>query len=1137
MKIKYLLAASVVSLSAAAAMVPNVAQAQQITSSIDGSVVDEEGNPIAGATVTIVDTRTGSTRTITTGATGGFSAGNLSVGGPYTVTAAAPGFEGQSLPDVMTSLQGSTSLGFTLSSGSGEIIVSGARVQTSQLALGPGQSFGITSLEGFPSLSRDVRDIIRIDPRVSLDRSNEVDRISCLGGNDRSNTFTVDGIVQADSFGLNGTPFAARNSLPIPFDVIRETSVEFAPFDVEYGQFTGCAINVVTKAGENQFHGSAFFTFRNENLRGDSLEGDDLTPTPFDEKRWGATLSGPIIKDRLFFMVGYEETDLGDSNEFGPAGSGFANEANFVTQAQFDEFAQIARDVYGQDVGGYPASLPESSVRYFGRLDAYVNDDHRLEATYQRLEETNVESDTGSNQLTGLNSFEDEGTVSDYYSVRLYSQWGDKFSTEIRASRSEVQDVQGPVGGGEAQDANPITRLAVGVVGPEENGLLTTGPGIFRSANALNQTIDQIKIKGNLDLGNHNLTLGVEANWLDVYNLFAVNATGTLFFANLDDFREGILTSGSGFPSGFTGADDVVDNAVSGAAIAATGTGDINEAAATFKRSIYSAYLQDEWQATDQLNLLIGARVDWYSGDAPRANPLFLERYGQTNAVSFGQFDPLFMPRFGFTYDLYNDGFFHNSVIKGGVGVFGGGDPTVWFSNAFSNNGFSTAEGTTLSGECAGLTTPVDVVTNGQFTGFPQCAIDAASNVAAQGGAAVQSTDPNLKLPTVLRANIGLETMFGTQSGFFSDWRLSMDYIYSRFQNPFLWQDLTYALDYRAGDGGYTSDGRPIYSSIDPLVDGCNAVFGGSAGVWSGITDECFDTRREDDIQLTNGRDYESHVFSTILSKKFRSGLFTETGNVSVNFGYAYTNAKNQKDGQSSTATSNFGKSAYFDIVDPEVSASNYQSRHNLTFAMNLREEFFGDYGTEFGFVFVARSGRPYSLTFDGSGFNELSSSRDSALLYVPTGIDDPNLAPGSDATAVQSVIDYVSASGCDYTPGQTIKRNSCRSNWFYDLDLRISQELPGPGKFLGINDRFTVFADFDNFLNLLDDNWNVFKGVPGGTAAAGDGPLVDVADLGRPAYDSEGRYVITGFSPDDGENRGLSASIWKIQFGIRYEF
>ena len=98
---------------------------------------------------------------------------------------------------------------------------------------------------------------------------------------------------------LNGTPFASRNALPIPFDAIRETSVEFAPFDVQCGAFTGCAINVVTKSGANEFHGSAFFTYAGERLQGGTLDGGAFLSLSFEEKRWRATLSGPVRLQQL----------------------------------------------------------------------------------------------------------------------------------------------------------------------------------------------------------------------------------------------------------------------------------------------------------------------------------------------------------------------------------------------------------------------------------------------------------------------------------------------------------------------------------------------------------------------------------------------------------------------------------------------------------------------------------------------------------------------------------------------------------------------------------------------------------------------------------------------------------------------
>jgi len=1138
MKLKYLLAASVVSLSAAAT-IATPAAAQQITSGVEGQVTDASGNALAGAMITVVDTRTNQTSTTSADSSGNFRIQSLSPGGPYTVTVTADGFEGQTVEDVFTNISGNTNFTFSLteSAAGNVIVVTGARAQVTQVAVGPGTAFDTQTLEAFPSITRDVRDIIRIDPRVSLDRSNEVDRVSCLGGNDRSNTFTVDGIVQADVFGLNGTPFAARNALPLPFDVIEQTSVEFAPFDVEYSEFTGCLVNVVTKSGENEFHGSAFYTYFDEGMFADSIDGRPLNAG--SEKRWGVTLNGPIIPDRLFFSFGYEETDLGDGNNFGPAGGGFTNEATFVSQAQFDRFAQIARDVYGQDVGGYPTSLAESSVRYFGRLDAIINDDHRLEATYQRLEETNIESDFGGQNLTGFNSFEDEGTLSDYYSVRLYSDWSDSISTELRVSRAEVGDIQGPLGFGEAQSANPTVRLAVGVA-PDgtstENGLLSTGPGIFRSANQLDTKIDQARFQMNVDAGGgHFLKFGAEVNDLEVFNLFAINATGTLFFDGLDNFEAGNVAPGF-FSSVFGDVDDLVGGgALGGGTIATSLDGDINNAAARFGRTIYSFYAQDEWQATDQLSLTGGVRVQIYDGDAPRANPLFAARYGFSNANSFGKLDPVFLPRVSATYEFDNDGFFSNSRITGGVGIFSGGDPIVYYSNAFSNDGFASANGDTFDSECAGLVNPdgsFNVLNGGTFNGFPQCAITAGANVAAVGGNDVQSTDPNFKVPTVTRANLGFQTTFGAETGFFSNWNLNIDYIYSRFNNTLNFVDLSQAPDIRT-NGGFTVDGRPIYQAVDVTVAGCNAtlVSGGTPPVYTGLTPECFNTGRDDNIQLTNGRGYDSHVASFVLNKTFDEGLFTEGGRVSMNFGYAFTDSDNFRNVGSSTATSSFDVSAAFDRQNPANSTSNFETRHNFTASVFFNEEFFEGYDTGLAILFRAQEGLPYSLTFDGGGvFADRSSGNDNALLYIPTGVNDANVSPLSDPAAITSMLDYLANSevgaACDFELGESIARNTCRNDWHYDLDLRFSQELPFLGSLTGVvEDRVELFVDFENFLNMLDSGANIRR-----TRTQ----FLDIVDGG---VDDQGRYIISGFRPDDNNNISISSSAWRIQVGARYEF
>ncbi|MEE8230710.1 MAG: hypothetical protein V3R15_04405, partial [Qipengyuania citrea] len=202
----------------------------------------------------------------------------------------------------------------------------------------------------------------------------------------------------------------------------------------------------------------------------------------------------------------------------------------------------------------------------------------------------------------------------------------------------------------------------------------------------------------------------------------------------------------------------------------------------------------------------------------------------------------------------------------------------------------------------------------------------------------------------------------------------------------------------------------------------------------------------------------------------------------------------------------------------------NYETRHNLTAAFSWKERFFGDYATQLGIFFRARSGRPYSLVFDGSGvFNDSSSGSDNALLYVPSGVNDPNVT--GDAGDIQALIDYVEASGCDYTPGASIKRNSCRNEWSYDLDLRFSQELPFLGSLTGIaDDRVELFADFDNFLNFLDKSANRVK-------FFNDIPVTSTG------VDAQGRYEIGSFNPDDDQIVSVSSSAWKVQVGVRYEF
>jgi outer membrane receptor for ferrienterochelin and colicin len=1162
---------------AAVTVLPAPAAAQQITTSIQGRVTNESGAPLANATVSVTDTRTGNTQTYRTDSGGSFSAQNLTTGGPYSISATADGYQGQTVPDIFTNLQGATQLTFSLTAAATEaesaaIVVTAARVRATQLEVGPGTAFSTEVMENAPSFNRDVRDVIRTDPRVSLDRDDGgsgQDRISCLGGNDRGNSFTVDGLAQSDIYGLNDTGFSSRSSTPVPYDAVRETQVQFAPMDTEYGNFTGCAINVVTKSGTNKFHGTAWYEFSNNDLRGDEVDGEDVAPIQSD-KRFGFSLGGPIIKDRLFFFGAYEKQTSGESQDDGPVGAGFPNEVNGVTLEQFNQISQVLSSVYGIDTGPIVHNRPFTNKRLFGRVDWQITDNHRFEATYQRLKESVMRSDdffTGSSpQVTGANTFLLSGTNSKYYSGRLYSTWSDVVSTELRYSHADVQDIQDPVGGGEAQSDNPIPRIIVGIDNPTgtPDATILAGPGTSRSANDLKTKVDVYKAVANFDTGDHKLKVGAEINKTDIFNLFVQNATGTLVFQSLEDLENGLLSPGEALPDPDDPGETICDptnstfpsNVINGCTFGAFGnfsrTGDVNDAAAKFKRTIYSMYFQDDWRVNDRLNAVAGVRMDMFDGPGPDVNPNFTARYGFDNTTGFSDVDPILMPRLGFTYDLDEFSMFRRAKLTGGVGIFSGGDPLVWFANAFQNNGFGFAEGTTGSSSCPDG--QISVVTGGQFTGLPECFRQDGINRAAAGSGDTQSVDPDIKLPTVWRANLGFQSDFEFgNSPFATGWRVNLDYIYSYYKNPFTIVDLSQTPDIRKGLDGFTIDGRPIYAAIDPTRAGCDAVLVdiNPTPVWEGVENACFGTSRDDELMLTNSKGYHSHIASFILSKDFDRGIFTEGGSSYFNLGYAYTASQDRRNMFRSTAGSNYDATAAFDRQNPAASRGFYGSKHNITFSGNFREEFLSDLATTLGVTFVARSGRPYSLTFTGGGvFNDSASGNENALVYIPTGVDDPNIAPVgtgsgfSNADAVEALTQFARGLDCakKYI-GKSIKRNTCENDWYFDMDLRFAQEIPGPGRLFGsphgLNDKITLYAMFDNFLNMLNDGWNIqhrreFNG------------LQDIANLS--GVDSAGRYIISGADQLEVGSDGLtgyqrdefintSSSLWRIKVGISYEF
>lgn len=1148
LKANYLRFRTALMLSTAAlpfALISAEVEAQQITSGIRGAVTDTNGVPVANARITITDSRTGRTVNLTTNAQGMFTASGLEVGGPYMVLVDADQLRDQRVDDLMLSLSAAAPLNFRLqpivAGEIDEIVVVGSASVLSQLAIGAGSAFGLDTLESLPSISHDIRDTIRLDPRVVIDPLND-DNISCLGGSNKVNSFTIDGVRTADSFGLNASGLPSRNTMPIPFDAVREVSVEFSPFDVEYGQFTGCNINVVTKSGGNEFHGSIFGLYSSSGITGKTLNGNVVVTEPFKEKNWGAELGGPIIKDKLFFYGAYEETKDGAVHTAGPIGAGFANEFG-PTLAEVEQIQGILESTYGHETLGIARTLPETTRRILGRVDWFINDQHRLAVTYAREREAFTEPDDFFfENFAFFNNFEVSGSQIESYSARLFSDWSENFSTEIRISRLDNHDRQSPVGGGEAQDANPVIRIFV--EDGAGNNLAVSGPGLFRSANALVTQLDQLKFKANYVKGNHTYTAGYELDQLSVFNLFVVNGTGSIVFDSIAD-----LIAGS--------ASEITQDG--------SFTGDINDAAASFTRSIHSIYFQDEWRATQDLTVQLGLRYDFFkSGDNPTESTAFVARYGFSNSQGFNGLNIL-LPRLGITYDAPWE-FYGQTTFRMGAGVFTGGDPTVWFSNSYTNFGGGVGFGASFIAPC----NPADLQVldgSGNFTGLPACLAAAQQAQTALGQGRTDAIDPNFKLPSVVRGSWGFthDTDFnGAANGFFDNWRIDFDIIHTRNRNQPNWVDLTLT------PVGFAPDGRLLFNAVDPLLAGCDAVFLGPITGFSNPTEQLRDSAgnlifdalgnpvlgpqtRQDgscdaggddqDILLTNvkGPGGGSTSVSLLLNKGFDYTLWGKPANFDVSIGYAFTSAKNNSPGQGSTSTSNFEEVALTNINDPELGPSQFVNRHNFTLALNMRHQFVGDLWSKLSIFYQARSGRPFSYVYDNNTptivFGD-SDNEERNLLYVPTGPNDPIVDFSQMSAADQTAFfDFLDRTGLSKYAGQISPRNGFRDDWFKDLDLRFAQELPTPWE----GHKFQLFFDFENFLNWIDDGSNLFRTHDRGDVIEGV-PVLDAL------LNADGQYIYRSFSPGGGKsfadtgfnaNDSLrtSASLWAIQVGLRYEF
>ncbi len=1102
-------------------MATSAAFAQETTGGISGQIVDPTGAPLANATVTAVHEPTGTTATTVTGIDGTYGFRNLRVGGPFTVTVTSAAYPAQSAVVPSIGIGDPVDLDILVTGGAemadadlGEIVVTGARA--GRLITSPRSTFNESDIDTLPSIARDIRDFVRTSPFATTDASNN-DALSIGGQSNRANAFLVDGVRQGDDFGLNSNGFPTLRS-PISISTLEAVSVEVAPYDARYGTFTGGVVNSVTKSGGNAFEGEVFYETTNQDLRGDSFAYTDfrsgvdqdftnIRNAEFEETTWGATLSGPILKDRLFFLFNYEKFETTQPVLTGAAGSGAVNEVPGITQADVDLVRQISRDVYGFDPLDWQADeLLSEDEKYFGKLDWNINDRHRAVVSYQQTEGGTLSLNGTSTSST----FPSLGLLSQAYvfeqnlktyQAQIFSDWTDRFSTELSISRKEVENISSPLAGSDFA-AFQVFLEDPGPAGGPPARSIRFGPERSRHANVLTNDVDQFRVVGTYRAdGGHRFSFGYERENIEVFNLFVQFANAEYEFATLADFQAGRASS-IGYQS--------------------AASNDKNDGAAAFGYALNTLFAQDEWKITPNLTVNLGLRYDWYeSDDRPQANPLFESTYGFRSDTNIDGISVL-QPRFGFNWQASD-----SLTVYGGIGRFQGGSPNVWISNNYTNTGnllgiFQCRRagfvGQFASGFPVCSTAELAALNNVDGFNPAQIAQDRVTASAGLGTGTINVIDPTFETPSIWKTSLGVVKDFDlSRWGLGEGWNVRAEYIHSEVDSGVGWVDLNYERQRTE----LAPDGRPTFFGPVTPAQGQTAAAAAAQTV----------------LMLTNFDGGQTDQVGISLSKDWYDGWAEGLG---FNLSYTYLDSTEQNPGTSSVAQSNFRQVAVIDPNSPEIADSNYEIEHATKLNVSYQRAFFGDYLTRFNMFAQRRSGLNFSYAF-ATGVNQMfgeSVTDQRGLFYVPqtdgsgqvTATSDPIVRYGA-TFDLAAFNDYLQRTGLIEYAGQISPRNAFKSPDVNTIDLHIEQELPA---FFPGGARISAYAVVENFGNMLNDEWGVLQ------QQSFPFYSTDVVALNcarQTCSSGAGNFYQYNQLSQDTASSFTGASVWQVKMGVRYKF
>jgi hypothetical protein len=1081
------------------------ASAQGITTAaISGRVTDEGGNPRADAQVVAIHLPSGTTYQGRTRQDGRATIPGMRVGGPYRVTATVLGFEPSVRDSVFLALGVVADLQFVMRpaavrlaqvtvTAEGETVFSSERT-------GAATSVGREAIATLPTITARIEDFARLTPQYSGSGFG----FSFAGQDNRLNNVTIDGSYFNNSFGLAGQPGDRTGVAPISMDAIEQLQVNIAPYDVRQGNFVGAAVNTVTRSGTNDLAGSVYYAFRDHRsqLHGRLARGLRVDPGEFEYSKLGVSVGGPILRNKLFFFVNYENDGLiapGTTFQANPGGQRVEGNVTRVLEADLRQLSDFLRTNFDYETGPFQAYDHETpAMRFLAKLDYNLGTRHKLSFRYSHLDSDTDVLVSNSSSL----GFGNRRTLSTGLNFQNSNY---KILENIRSGVAEWNAMIGRnmsnnflVGYSHHDESRDFRGSMFPFVDILEGSSVYTSFGFepFTPNNELRYGSTQLQNNFSIYGNKHELTFGVSAEWYESENVFFPGRQSVYVYNSLADFyadANGYLAN----PNRTTSPVTLRRFQVRWSNI--PGQEKPIQPLEVFYAGVYA---QDQWRINDRIRLTFGLRVDrpqfantgFENAQVDAMN--FTDEDGNTVKYSTSKMpDPnlLVSPRFGFNWDLDGE---RGTQVRGGTGIFTGRPAYVWISNQIGENGVLTGFEQLENTTARPFHPDPDRYKPTSVDGSP----------AASYGLAF--TDPDFRFPQLWRSNIAVDRRL--------PWGLvgTAEFLYSKDVNGVYYINANLAPPNTNFTG---PDTRPRWTAAS---ERCPGVSGGFNRINCNITSA---------IVLKNQDVGYSWNAAASLEKPFGAGTFVKAA-------YSYGVAKNTVDPGSIALGSWTGNQHAGDPNNPGVRYAATSPGHRVFVSASVRRNLFGFGATTAAVFWEARTIGNASYTYAGDLNADGGTSND--LIYIPRDLSEMNFqqfttpggvtfTPAQQADAWEAYIqqdEYLRANR-----GKYAERNAVFLPMFNRVDFSVSQEVAS--NLLGRRNGLEVRLDFLNFGNVLNNRWGVSQ------------RMVNIQPLLPQGADAQGRalYRMRAIGNElmtkSLEQTASISDVYRVLLGVRFNF